>query len=87
MAAAGCSDATIEDVAVPVEQVDFTRPLPVPPLAESRVGDDGTRVFTLTAQAGTTAFRDGIPTRTWGSTVITWVPRCERLGVNGSRSR
>lgn len=35
--------------------VEFTQPMPIPPLAESRV-EDGVRVFTLEAQTGTTDF-------------------------------
>src|SRR5690606_28881217 len=30
------------------------------------VDEDGTRVFQLTAQAGSTSFRDGVETETWG---------------------
>ncbi|MEU0373823.1 multicopper oxidase domain-containing protein [Streptomyces sp. NPDC006283] len=44
----------------------FTRELAVPPLAESRVDSDGTRVFDLTMQAGETEFRTGMKTPTWG---------------------
>lgn len=63
---AGCQEPAFENVAFPVEEVTFDAPLAIPPLAESRVDDDGTRVFELTAQEGTTEFRDGVPTRTWG---------------------
>ncbi|PYF96331.1 Multicopper oxidase with three cupredoxin domains (includes cell division protein FtsP and spore coat protein CotA) [Georgenia satyanarayanai] len=45
---------------------DFDQPLSIPPLADSVVDEDGTRVFQLTAQAGTTSFRDGVETETWG---------------------
>lgn len=44
----------------------FDRPLPIPPLAESRIADDGTRVFHLTAQAGRREFIAGTPSPTWG---------------------
>lgn len=49
-----------------VGRVDFSAPLSIPPLAESRVEPDGTRVFELTAEAGTSEFRDGVSTPTWG---------------------
>lgn len=38
----------------------------IPPLAKSRVTDDGTRVFELTANEGTTELLPGKPTETWG---------------------
>lgn len=46
-------------------QVDFTAPLPIPPLAPSRL-EDGVRVFELRAQEGTHAFRPGTTAPTWG---------------------
>ena len=46
--------------------VTFEQPLAIPPLADSRVEADGTRVFQLTADEGTTEFLDGIETATWG---------------------
>ncbi|MFC4553932.1 multicopper oxidase family protein [Georgenia faecalis] len=49
-----------------VEEVPFTTPLAIPPLAPSRVEPDGTRVFELTAQEGSMPFVDGAETRTWG---------------------
>ncbi len=49
-----------------VGQVDFETPLPVPPLAESTVDADGTRVFSLEAQPGTTEFAPGVESETWG---------------------
>jgi FtsP/CotA-like multicopper oxidase with cupredoxin domain len=49
-----------------VGKVDFDVPLAIPPLAESTVDADGTRVFSLDAQAGTTEFTPGEPSRTWG---------------------
>ncbi|MEU1205428.1 multicopper oxidase domain-containing protein [Nocardia sp. NPDC005825] len=43
-----------------------TRPLPIPPLAQSRVDADGVRRFTLTAQTGSAEIRPGTRTPTWG---------------------
>ena len=45
--------------------VAFDTPLPVPPLAGSRV-EDGVRVFSLHAREGTHRFRPGMRTPTWG---------------------
>ena len=42
------------------------RPLPIPPLADSTVGADGIRTFTLRAAAGTTQLIAGTDTPTWG---------------------
>ncbi len=42
------------------------RPLPVPPLAPSRIAPDGARVFDLTAQEGVSEPVAGRSTRTWG---------------------
>ncbi|MUL44284.1 multicopper oxidase domain-containing protein [Streptomonospora sp. PA3] len=47
-------------------RVAFTRPLAVPPLAESRLDGAGRRVFDLVAEAGETDFLPGGPTVTWG---------------------
>ncbi len=44
----------------------FDQELAIPPLADSVVDEDGTRVFQLTAQAGSTSFRAGVETETWG---------------------
>ncbi len=49
-----------------VGQVRFTEELPVPPLAESRIEPDGTRVFDLEMRSGTKEFRPGQATATWG---------------------
>ncbi|MBD5787891.1 multicopper oxidase domain-containing protein [Cellulosimicrobium terreum] len=49
----------------PVQEQEFTTELAIPPLAPSRVVD-GTRVFSLTAQEGTTSFLPGVETPTWG---------------------
>ncbi|KAA1420760.1 multicopper oxidase domain-containing protein [Mumia zhuanghuii] len=49
-----------------VGTVDFDRPLAVPPLAESRVEADGTRVFALRMQEGESDFGAPRPTPTWG---------------------
>lgn len=43
----------------------FDTPLPIPPLAESQLVD-GTRVFSLKAQEGTSEFIEGMTTPTWG---------------------
>ncbi|CAM5257364.1 multicopper oxidase [Streptomyces spiroverticillatus] len=49
-----------------VGQVRFSKELKVPPLAPSTVEKDGTRVFSLRMQAGTTEFEKGVRTPTWG---------------------
>ena len=49
-----------------VGDVEFDRPLAIPPLAESTVDADGTRVFALDARAGTTEFEPGVASETWG---------------------
>ena len=49
------------------DEVHFTRPLPIPPLADSTVDDDGRRVFDLRLQSGRTDFGRGGPAAdTWG---------------------
>ncbi|MBO3088080.1 multicopper oxidase family protein [Cellulomonas dongxiuzhuiae] len=58
-----CGGASVSAVDVPDT---FDVPLPVPPLAPSHVGADGTRTFHLTAQEGTTQFLPGVDTPTWG---------------------
>ncbi len=62
LGSAACS-ATPQEADV---EVTFERPLAIPPLADSRVEADGTRVFQLTADEGTTEFADGTETATWG---------------------
>ncbi|MBC9717300.1 multicopper oxidase domain-containing protein [Streptomyces sp. TRM66268-LWL] len=49
-----------------VGKVSFDHRLAAPPLAESTVGKDGTRVFDLRMQAGEKEFEDGRRTPTWG---------------------
>jgi FtsP/CotA-like multicopper oxidase with cupredoxin domain len=49
-----------------VGEVDFARPLLVPPLAQSTVDPDGTRVFDLVAQKGSRDFGTGDQMSTWG---------------------
>lgn len=49
-----------------VGKVRFSHRMAVPPLAESTVDADGTRVFDLRMQAGETEFQDGRSTPTWG---------------------
>lgn len=46
--------------------IDFDRPLEIPPLAASHVDPDGTRVFHLTAEPGTTTLLPGTRSQTWG---------------------
>lgn len=63
LALAGCG--MVPGSVTPVDETEFTNELAIPPLAPSRVVD-GTRVFELTAQEGTTEFRPGVETETWG---------------------
>ncbi|ANJ26860.1 multicopper oxidase family protein [Agromyces aureus] len=49
-----------------VGEVDFDTPLAIPPLAESHVDADGTRVFALDARAGSTEFAPGVASESWG---------------------
>jgi FtsP/CotA-like multicopper oxidase with cupredoxin domain len=49
-----------------IGEVDFERPLAIPPLAESDVDADGRRVFDLTMQRGETDLGRDEPTETWG---------------------
>jgi FtsP/CotA-like multicopper oxidase with cupredoxin domain len=49
-----------------VGQVEFERPLRIPPLAESRVDARGRRVFDLRLQSGETDLGRDQPTPTWG---------------------
>jgi blue copper oxidase len=49
-----------------VGEVEFDQRLAIPALASSHVTADGTRVFDLTAQNGTTALLPGKPADTWG---------------------
>lgn len=58
----GLSDSSVFQPKTPPA---FNSPLPIPPLAESRV-DDGTRVFSLTADEGQMEFTPGMTTPTWG---------------------
>ncbi len=57
----GCGTAGVTTIG----SVEFSRPLAIPPLAESTVVD-GVRTFSLTAQEGVSSFRDGAGTPTWG---------------------
>jgi FtsP/CotA-like multicopper oxidase with cupredoxin domain len=63
LALAGCG--LVPGSVTPVDEAEFTNELAIPPLAPSRMVD-GTRVFELTAQEGTTEFRPGVRTETWG---------------------
>jgi FtsP/CotA-like multicopper oxidase with cupredoxin domain len=47
-------------------EVDFSRPLKVPPMAASRIDEEGRRVFQLTARRGHSEFRAGVRTATYG---------------------
>ncbi|NYF17975.1 FtsP/CotA-like multicopper oxidase with cupredoxin domain [Microbacterium sp. AK009] len=49
-----------------VGDVDFVRPLAVPALLEPTIDADGTKVFALHAQPGSTSFVEGLDTPTWG---------------------
>ena len=62
---AGCGLAGPAPVST-IGKVDFDKPLAIPPLAESSLDADGTRVFSLEAQAGATEFEPGEPSDTWG---------------------
>ncbi|QEO15807.1 multicopper oxidase domain-containing protein [Agromyces intestinalis] len=61
----GCGLAVPAQIST-IGDVAFDRPLAIPPIAESHVDADGTRVFSLDAQAGTTEFEPGVPSETWG---------------------
>ncbi|MFD6176171.1 MULTISPECIES: multicopper oxidase family protein [unclassified Isoptericola] len=61
--AAGCG--AIPGSVTSVDEPEFTRELPVPPLAPSRVVD-GVRTFSLIAREGTTELLPGVDTPTWG---------------------
>jgi FtsP/CotA-like multicopper oxidase with cupredoxin domain len=47
-------------------RVEFTSPLAIPPLADSRIDPQGWRVFDLNLRPGSTDFGLGRPTPTWG---------------------
>ncbi|MFE4452709.1 multicopper oxidase family protein [Streptomyces sp. NPDC056796] len=47
-------------------RIAFDKALPVPPLAESETDASGARVFALGIRSGTTRFKAGPATRTWG---------------------
>lgn len=49
-----------------VGELGFANELRIPPLAEGVLDADGTRVFELDLQEGSTEFRDGVETPTWG---------------------
>ncbi|MVA76823.1 multicopper oxidase domain-containing protein [Auraticoccus sp. F435] len=65
-ALSGCSGAQEAPVVDTVGQVDFDNRLAVPPLDRGTLAPDGVREFDLVADEGTTEFRPGISTRTWG---------------------
>lgn len=47
-------------------EVEFSQPLAIPPLAPSTVDADGRRVFSLTAEEGTSDLGGSEPSATWG---------------------
>src|SRR5262245_40523574 len=49
-----------------VGELDFANALRIPPLAEPRIGADGTKEFDLRCQAGETRLVDAGPSETWG---------------------
>ena len=65
LAFAGCGIVGPGPVST-VGEVSFDTPLAIPPLAESTVDADGTRVFSLEAMAGSTEFTPGVSSDTWG---------------------
>ena len=65
VAFAGCGVVGPTPVST-IGKVDFDTPLAIPPLAESTIDADGTRIFALDAKAGTTEFAPGVPSDTWG---------------------
>lgn len=65
VALAGCGLGAAPTVDT-IGKVDFVEPLPIPPLAESTVDAQGTRHFALEAQSGSTEFKTGVATETWG---------------------
>jgi blue copper oxidase len=50
-----------------VGELDFANELAIPPLAEPRVGGDGSKVFDLKLQQGVSELRPGRKTETWGA--------------------
>lgn len=85
VALTGCS--VIPSTSPVAEPDAFEAPLVIPPLAKSRLAEDGTRVFELTAQEGATTFAGGTRTETWGSTAPSSDRRSAQSGVSGSPSR
>ena len=65
LALAGCAPGGPTPVST-VGEVDFSRPLAIPPLAESTVDADGVRTFELEARAGSSEFTEGVPSESWG---------------------
>jgi hypothetical protein len=49
-----------------VDDLTFAHELEIPPLLAPTVDADGVKHFALDVQAGTTEFRDGVHTPTWG---------------------
>ncbi|WP_067841919.1 multicopper oxidase family protein [Nocardia lijiangensis] len=66
-AVSGCvSWVYVDAVVSTVGSTDFRNELAVPPLAESHLEPDGTRLFELDMRAGSREFRPGQVTETWG---------------------
>ena len=66
---AGGGAAAVGWVTSPVDTVGsvrFEQPLTIPPLADSKIDQNGRRVFELTAQAGTTETLPGQESSSWG---------------------
>jgi len=63
---AGCANLGGPGVLNTAGTVTFGNPLLIPPLAPSTIAANGDRVFTLNAEAGTTSFKRGVDTETWG---------------------
>jgi FtsP/CotA-like multicopper oxidase with cupredoxin domain len=65
----GCeSDRTTADPISTVDTLDFANRLRIPALAASSAGEDGVRLFRLSAAAGVAEFLRGTSTPTWGYT-------------------
>lgn len=62
----GCRNGDTRAAFSTVGTLDFANPLGIPPLAASMTAADGTRVFQLTAEAGSSRFLPDRTTPTWG---------------------
>ncbi|MCX7522207.1 multicopper oxidase domain-containing protein [Microbacterium sp. STN6] len=66
LALAGCGSVFGGGTMNTAGKVHFDTPLPIPPVAKATTDAAGERVFTLAASAGSTEFRPGERTTTWG---------------------